>query len=124
MTDTPPTAVSCSMQILAYGPDQHIEQTAQDFTLLESLLGKHPVIWINVEGSVSWEALTKFGEIFKLHPLALEDVKNRQQRAKVEEFSDHHFVVTHMVGLNDNKLQTEQLSIFVGKDFVLTFQEN
>jgi magnesium transporter len=123
MTDTPPT-LSCSMQIIAYGPDDLVEHTAPDFTLLESLLGKHPVIWINVEGAVSWEALNKFGEIFKLHPLALEDVKNRQQRAKVEEFTTNHFVVTHMVGLNNNKLETEQLSIFVGKDFVLTFQEN
>src|SRR3982750_3748171 len=120
-----PAAEALSMQVMAYGPDNLVEKAVQDFGVLESLIGKHPVLWGNVEGPVSMEALEKFGALFKLHPLALEDVANRHQRAKVEDYTTHHFVVTHMIGLAESgKVQTEQLSLFVSKDFVITFQDN
>ncbi len=60
--------------------------------------------------------------MFHLHRLALEDVVNVHQRAKVEEYNDHLFVVLR--SLQDGKtLEQEQFSLFLGKGFVLTFQE-
>ncbi len=60
--------------------------------------------------------------MFGLHRLALEDVLNTHQRPKAEEFDDHIFFVTRMFR-PDTAARTEQLSIFLGKDFVLSFQE-
>jgi magnesium transporter len=54
--------------------------------------------------------------------LALEDVVNVHQRAKVEDYDDHLFVVVRMVDPT-NTHETEQFAMFVGTDFVLTFQE-
>ncbi len=60
--------------------------------------------------------------MFNLHGLALEDVVNVHQRPKVEEYADHAFIVTRMIqaGLPPT---TEQVSMFLGEGFLLTFQE-
>ena len=56
--------------------------------------------------------------------MSLEDVVNVHQRAKVEPYGRYHFIVGRMVNnLGDEDLSTEQLSIFLGRNYVLTFQE-
>ena len=62
------------------------------------------------------------GEAFGLHRLALEDVLNVHQRPKIESYADHLFVVARMAEWCGH-LETEQLGLFIGEDFVVTFQE-
>jgi len=52
----------------------------------------------------------------------LEDVVNVHQRPKVEDYDEHLFFVGRMVYRNQT-IETEQLSLFLGESFVLTFQE-
>jgi magnesium transporter len=52
----------------------------------------------------------------------LEDVVNLHQRAKVEDYGDTLFIVGRSVTL-DERLETEQVSLFLGKNFVVSFQE-
>jgi magnesium transporter len=75
-----------------------------------------------VDGLGDAAVLEQIATIFRLHPLAMEDVVNVHQRAKVDTFGDRTFVVTHMVRMADH-LQSEQVSLFLGPDFVITFQE-
>lgn len=110
------------IQFIAYGPEAIVQQELKSLDELPALLGKHPVVWVNVDGPVSAETLSRFGEIFHLHPLALEDVVNAGQRAKVEDYGDNQFFVARMA-VAGSRVATEQLSMFLGKDFVLTFQE-
>ena len=55
------------------------------------------VIWVNVEGLGDAETIERLGAFFGLHPLALEDVVNAHQQAKVEDYGDHLFIVARMV---------------------------
>lgn len=80
------------------------------------------VTWINVTGLGNERLFDVLQRKFSLHGLALEDVVNSHQRAKVEEYDDHVFIVARMVSQNES-LEFEQLSIFFGKNFVLTLQE-
>ena len=89
-----------------------------------------PQIWLNVDGLADIAMIGRIGEIFGLHPLALEDIVNLHQRAKVDTYDGHLFVVTRMPVQADGETadihaapDTEQLSICVGADFVVTFQE-
>ena len=66
--------------------------------------------------------IERIGEIFSLHKLAMEDVVNLHQRAKAEEFDDHIFLVTRIVRSTDD-FGTEQMCVFLGSDYVLSFQE-
>jgi magnesium transporter len=110
------------MTVLAYGPQEFVEQGVSDPQQIRDFLGKWPVVWINVEGIGDAGTVTKLGELFGLHRLALEDVLHTHQRPKVEQYGDHLFIVTRMARLGE-QLETEQLSLFLGENFVLTFQE-
>jgi magnesium transporter len=70
-----------------------------------------------------------FAEKYDLHPLAIEDVVHVPQRPKIEDYpgcEDHHprlFVIARMLRLIDGQLSSEQISMFVGRSTLLTFQE-
>jgi magnesium transporter len=82
------------------------------------------VSWINIDGLGDVEVLRKLGERFNLHPLALEDVLNLGQRPKVEHYEGYLFIVMEMIYLNkDECVSGEQVSMFLGKNFLITVQE-
>ncbi len=110
------------IRVIAYGPDALVEKPVESLDELPGLLAEHPVCWVNVDGLGDAEVLTGLGQIFGLHRLALEDVATLHQRAKAEPYGQQLFIVTRMVFLNE-RLETEQVSLFLGERFVLTFQE-
>jgi magnesium transporter len=85
---------------------------------------KASVTWVDVQGLGEKEVLEELGAIFKIHRLALADVVNVPQRPKVEAYKNHVFVITRMTVLSPRgEPEGEQMSLFLGKNFVLTFQE-
>ncbi len=80
------------------------------------------VEWINVEGLGDANVLKLLGQRFGLHPLALEDVIHPQERPKVEVYGDLVFAVIR-IPRTERRIEYEQVSIFLGPRFVLTFQE-
>jgi len=72
------------------------------------------VTWINVDGLGDVGALTRLGEHFGLHALALEDVLNVPQRAKVERYDKHMFVVMRTIRMLEGAAHEEQVSLFFG----------
>ncbi|HEY9678782.1 MAG TPA: magnesium/cobalt transporter CorA [Drouetiella sp.] len=114
------------MHILAYSEHGYVEQAVRDPAQLIEYLAKWPVTWINVDpvgfGPNAQAFMERLGKLFNLHELELEDIINVHQRAKVEEYEEHIFVVTRML-VNRDSAESEQLSLFLGKNFVLTFRE-
>jgi len=108
--------------VIGYGPSAFHEEVLTRIDAVRDYLVEWPVTWVNVEGLGDIEILRQLGAIFDLHGLALEDVLSRHERPKVEEYGQHLFVVTRMA-TPGFPVRTEQLSIFVGERFVLTFQE-
>jgi len=122
--DSPPPTV----RIFAYGPEALIEKTLTAPQAVREFLGRWPVLWVDVEGLGDVEAVRYLGEVFGLHRLSLEDVLNVHQRPKIEQYPEYYFIVARMVSVEQSQwdaahLETEQLSLFLGKNFVLTFQE-
>ena len=83
------------------------------------------VTWINVEGVHDVKILEKLGECFGLHPLIQEDIINTDQRPKIEDYDNYLYIVLKMLYLNkgNNGVVTEQISLILGKNFVVSFQE-
>lgn len=117
-----PDAAPTTISLIGYGPGDSIEKDIKDAKEIKDYVGKWPMIWVNVEGLGHAEVIETVGEIFSIHPLALEDVINVHERAKLEEYGDCIFIVLHMMGINQH-VETEQLAIYTGKNFVVTFQE-
>ena len=85
--------------------------------------------WIQVRGLHDIEKLKTLWDYFKLHPLVQEDIVSTSQRPKVEHYSDHVFVVLRMIThkkAEDGSVQlhTEQVSVVLGENYVLSFQES
>lgn len=110
------------MRVMAVGPAGCREVTVKSVEELKPFLADSPVVWIDVEGLGDAELIVKLGELLGLHKLALEDVVNIHQRAKIETYDNRLFIVARMISQCE-PLETEQLSIFLGEKFVLTFQE-
>jgi magnesium transporter len=110
------------VRVISYGPDDLDEEVVTNLDHLAGLVGRRPVTWVDVQGLGDAATIHKLGEIFSFHPLALEDVVNTHQRAKVEDYGSYLFVVAR-IAVPDGQLATEQISMFLGKDFVVTFQE-
>jgi magnesium transporter len=82
------------------------------------------VTWINVDGVHDAALLESLGDAFGLHRLVMEDIMNTDQRPKLEDYGDYLYIVLKMLALGESGgIVTEQLSIVLGRTFVLTFQE-
>ena len=83
------------------------------------------VTWLNIDGLHEIDILEKIGKHYNIHPLILEDILNTQQRPKIEILDDYIYVVLKMIAIDEqNELIIEQLSILLGENFVITFQES
>jgi len=83
------------------------------------------VIWINVGGVHHVEVVEILGKQFSLHPLLLEDIANTDQRPKLDDYESYFFLVIKMLSLTDRKeIVVEQVSLVLGRNYVLSFQEN
>jgi len=112
------------VQITGYTEAKLEERAISDMADLAGCLKRSMVSWVDVQGLGDEATLRTIGEIFSLHPLALEDVVNVPQRPKVEVYDAHLLLITRMVMLRDaTVLEPEQVSIFVGPNYVLTVQE-
>lgn len=86
---------------------------------------KPTVTWINIDGLHSIELIEKLGKHFNLHPLILEDILNTGQRPKIEDFENYIFVVLKMLYYDEkeDEIRTEQVSLILGHNCVISFQE-
>ncbi len=117
-----PQAAHPVVRVMTYGRDEFEETEYADLDSLAELVGKSPVTWVDVQGLGDAKTITRLGEISHLHPLALEDAVNTHQRPKVEDYGQFLFIVVRMI-VPGEPPDTEQVSFFLGKNFVLTFQE-
>lgn len=85
----------------------------------------HAKLWLNIHGLQDPEILNEIGRRFSLHPLVLEDILNTHQRSKIEDYGDYLYCVLRVFHYDpeDHSLHSDQLSLVMGKDFLLTFQE-
>lgn len=117
-----PDAPRPVLSIFAYGPNGHVEEQASTVDRALELSRAHPITWINVDGLGDAAVIEALGRAFDLHPLALEDVVNVHQRAKVEAYEACDFIALRVVE-KIAPLCTEQISLFLKKGVVITFQE-
>jgi len=118
-----PAAAPPQMSLLAYDAERFESRRLERPDEALEFLGRWPVTWVNVESLGDAAVIKQLGEVFKLHGLALEDVVSLHQRAKVEQYSGHLYIVARMPRSGE-RIDTEQVSLFLGRDFVLTFLED
>jgi len=114
-----------TISLLDYDEERLQEQVVENLDTLRSFVGRKSVTWINVCGVHDTAIIARIGELLDLHPLILEDIASTTQRPKIEEHDDYIFMILKMLYWSEEKhcVSAEQVSIVLGKDYVLTFQE-
>lgn len=97
----------------------------QDVAECFQFLHTNTISWINIDGirKADVEAVCNY---FMVHYLIQEDILSINQRPKMDEFDNIMFCLLNMLYYNaeKNTVEQEQISIVMGKSFVLSFQED
>ena len=120
-----PPQVEFAYSCVKYDGTQVTEQECTSYTEVQSFFDPAQTNWITVQGihnAAEIEGLSKF---FNLHPLIVEDILNSEQRPKIDSYDDCIFCVIRLFHLlNDEEgLEPENISLVLGPNFVLVFQE-
>jgi magnesium transporter len=111
--------------ILEYNGKDYFEQ--KDATLEDCLKTKatENVSWIKVSGIHDPEIIQNFGKRFGIHPLIQSDIMNTELRPKFEDHADYIFLILKIPYFDEKgRLEIDQISILLAKNYVVTFQES
>jgi magnesium transporter len=113
------------LMLFRYDKTQVYEKNELNLSSLDLKAPENSVLWLNVHGLHDTALMTDIGRTFNLHPLVLEDILNTNQRPKLDSFPEYLFLVTRFFSYDPANIaiSSEQVSIILGHNFVLTFQE-
>jgi magnesium transporter len=114
-----------SIKLFEYNIDKMESFTMKEVEDCYSFLKSSSTTWINVDG-LKKEDVEKLCAHFGIHPLIVEDILSVGQRPKMDEINGLLFCVLNMLYFNEenSSVETEQVSIILGKNFVISFQED
>jgi magnesium transporter len=105
------------MQTTAYNAQGSRDVPTPDW---DTLLASADVLWIDLTGPGE-DDIKLMRDVFRFHPLAIDDTRNQRQRPKVDEYDDHLFAILNPVMPQDgDSVAFRELDIFVGRNYVVT----
>jgi magnesium transporter len=117
------TTNSPILELISYNRQEHERHENLNAEQLCQRLRPDRVNWINLDGLYNQDTIDILSKHFNLHSLLVEDVVS-DQRPKVEEFDNYLFFTMKMLyRIKDSKIDYEQISFVLGKDYLITFQE-
>jgi magnesium transporter len=112
------------VRVIDYNEDHVQERFVEEISECPTVPGVSGVRWVDLTGLHDLDILKSLGDCFGLHPLVLEDIVNTDQRPKVEDYGDYLYIVFKMLAYEAKaEVVSEQVSLVLGKDFVISFQE-
>lgn len=121
----PVSASETRINQILYSPTQIEESNPKSAADCHLPTAQSGMAWYNIDGLHNPEIIREIGGIFKLHPLIMEDILNTDHRPKIEVHDDYLYIVIKMLQFReDNRtIAIEQVSLIVGDNYVLSFQE-
>ncbi len=113
------------ISLIDYDETQFEERECDTIEACFSYKGKPTRTWININGLHEVDIIEKLGKEYNIHPLVLEDILHTDQRPKIEDFDDYLFIISKMLSYDEGeqRIQTEQFSLILGPNYIITFQE-
>lgn len=113
-----------SINLIRYNEKEYKEEllSTADEILTNTYNG---VKWVKIDGVSDITVIEKLGEIFNLNPLLQEDILNTNSRPKFDEYEEYIYIVVKFLSFDlvTNEIKTEQVSIVLGNNYVLSFTE-
>lgn len=119
-------ALPPKISIYSYNKEIYFEEAVSSIDELKNHFEKYKGMqhWVDVKGIGDQNILEGLASFFSIHKLVIADVVNVYQRPKMEEHEEHLYIVSRMMYQNnEGEFINEQVSIFLGKDYVMSIQE-
>lgn len=109
-----------TIRLIEYYKDKYEEKNNAS---IDDIKPNNNVNWINLIGVHDVNLVNAIGDKFNLHPLIREDIVNTNQRLKIESYQDYLFTTLKSIEYKNKKIEFEQISIILGKNYIITFLE-
>lgn len=82
------------------------------------------VTWVDICGLKNTKTIAEIGKIYNIHPLTIEDILNTEQRPKIDVFDGYASLIMRVYFYDEKikKLKSHQISLILGKNFVMSFR--
>ncbi len=116
--------VSLHVEVIDYNKEHYSLKNYSTVEETFDLGTEDSITWTNITGLGNVDDIKRLGTFYDIHPLILEDIVDPSQRPRIDEYDDYIFAIAKMLYYKDGDLVVEHISIVMGKDYVLTFQES
>ncbi|OIP02666.1 MAG: magnesium and cobalt transport protein CorA [Bacteroidetes bacterium CG2_30_33_31] len=112
------------LQLFEYNVNKYLETPDFKFEGFNKFSLDESQHWLNIHGIHDVDQIVNICNKFGIHNLVVHDILDVNQRPKFEEFSNYYFFsIKSILPLQNLKVDFEQLSIILGENFLVTFQE-
>ncbi|MGA1861260.1 hypothetical protein OWM07_00030 [Deferribacter thermophilus] len=84
---------SFQINVIKYSENSFSEEEIHTPEELANKINTDKVTWINITGLYNVEMITKICNLFKIHPLIIEDILNVHHRPKMEDLEEYLFII-------------------------------
>jgi magnesium transporter len=109
-------------RILVTGPGEPAVRDAAVEELPALLARPDARIWVDVTAPIGEVETAIVRDVFKFHPLAIEDCFERRAHPKIDEYDRYLYIITHglSAGATAESAQPVELDAFLGPNFLVT----
>lgn len=111
------------LEMMTYHQESAQIFKSDDFNEIMTHWNPQEITWLNIMGLSETNQIETIGKHFGIHNLVLEDIVNTRQRPKMDEYDHYIFMVLKMVWLDQEDYVSEHISLILGENYVLSFQE-
>lgn len=114
-----------TIRVLRYNTNDIQEEELKSPDRIETYLSEDHIAWVSIDGLHDTELIGQVGKKFDISALILEDILNTDERPKFIEDDQHLFVILKSLNFNKEvgKVQIDQISLIVGKNYLISIQE-
>ncbi|WEU40411.1 MAG: magnesium/cobalt transporter CorA [Candidatus Odinarchaeum yellowstonii] len=111
--------------MIKYNSKEFYERKISSLRELETDI-KNVITWINIDTISDYNIINQIGELYGIHHLILEDITHTTQRPKIDVLENYIYLIAKMLQYNkdEEEIKVEQVSFILGKDYVISFQED
>jgi magnesium transporter len=114
--------IPLQIKLINYSPADYVEKGIANVDECRDFLAMPAAVtWMHFQGHIDPEELRTYGDLVGLHTLAMEDILNRGQLPKIDEYEDQIFLVMNLPTLANGGTRTEQVAICIGRNYLLSF---
>lgn len=108
------------LQLFSYDSDDFIE--IDDYNYQSKFYDNNQINWLNLHGIHNVELIKQIAEDIGINNLNLQDLLNTNERPKLDENENYIFITVKSL-ISNGKVEYEQISFVLGKNFLISFQE-